>query len=288
MKRLAIPIACLLSLAFAPVAHGALRADATLQTIGERTHVEVALVSDATLTSRTKPNNVSVKAGKKTYKLKKQRGGYANGGTWRSSGYKGAAAERLRKYVGKRIRVRVKTRSRTQNLSTGLTLPIADPGPGGGGSTGGGGGSTGGGGGTTGGGGSTGPFEAPGRELSGEETRPFLERYFVNSRFTDCPAGWPACAVEERYTHCASGEQRYQRLTPSSGSDINSYGTYFNVNAVVHADGSWAVSYDLNSYGNTTHYDWETAKDGTTYGLYTGPSGAQQRLGPLLWVQGGC
>ena len=280
MYRIATVTTSLLLLTLAPVAQGAIRADTSLVTIGEKKHIVVALNSTSRLTSRTKPTAVSVKAAKKTYKLKKQRGGAANGGTWRSSGYSGAAASKLEGLVDKRVSVQVRTRARTRTLGARLTLPIADPEPeqGGGGQ---------GGGGTTG-GGQSGPFEAPGRELSGEETRPFLERYFVNSRFTDCPAGWPNCAVEERYTHCPNGEQRYQRLTPSSGSDINSYGTYYNVNAVVHADGSWAVSYDLSSYGNTTHYDWETAKDGTTYGLYTGPSGGQQRIGPLQWVKGGC
>jgi hypothetical protein len=115
----------------------------------------------------------------------------------------------------------------------------------------------------------------------------------VNSRFTDCPPGWPNCAVEERYNHCAgggqSGNQEYHRLTPSSGSDIHAYGQYSVTGAAAHPDGSWGVEYQLASYGNTTFYSWNVAANGSVTGLYVGPSGEQQQLGPLQWQQpSGC
>jgi hypothetical protein len=267
MNRFAAVAAAAVSLlVLAPAASAKITASSSLvNTANGKVQIAVDLTSSSALTSRTKPKAVAVKLGKKAYKLKRVRLASAavSAGSWRSSAYGGTAGQKLRAAAGKKVTVKITSRAGTASVRSTLAAPTS-------------------------GGGTSGPFEAPGRELSGEETRPFLEKYFVNSRFTDCPAGWPNCAVEERYTHCPNGEQRYQRLTPSSGSDINSYGTYFNVNAVVHADGSWAVSYDLQSYGNVTHYDWQTAKDGTTYGLYTGPSGGQQQLGPLVWVKGGC
>ena len=39
--------------------------------------------------------------------------------------------------------------------------------------------------------GSTPLFEKPSGELSGQPAFDHFKRYFLNSRFTDCPAGWP-------------------------------------------------------------------------------------------------
>lgn len=296
-RHLALPFALLALLALAPTAQGAIRAKPSLVTAGGKTQIVVELTSKSKLRSRTKPLAVSVVARKKTYKLKRQRGGSANGGTWKSRPFGGSAARRLTALAGKRIRVRVKTRAKTLSIGAKL-VPVRAGGDeggqnGGGGAVDNGGGAVDNGGGTGdggSGGGSANPqplFEAPGRELSGEETRPFLNRYFVDSRFTDCPAGWPSCAVETRYTHCGSGEHIYERLTPSSGSDTRAVGAYSVTGAVVHADGSWGVEYTVSAYSNLTYYSWQVARDGTATGVYTGPSGAQEQLGPLLWVKPG-
>jgi hypothetical protein len=133
-------------------------------------------------------------------------------------------------------------------------------------------------------------FEKPSGELTGQDAFNHFSRYFLNSRFTDCPAGWPACAVEERYDHCSSGAWAYHRYTPSSGSDINSYGTYQVTGAVAHADGSWLVEYHAYAYSTDTFYSWDVAADGTVIGRYWGPGNfppnpPNQNLGPLRWKQ---
>ena len=65
-------------------------------TVGEKSHILVELTSTTPLTSSTKPKVVSVKAGKRTYKLKRQRGGTANAGTWKSPGTRVGRAEAAR------------------------------------------------------------------------------------------------------------------------------------------------------------------------------------------------
>lgn len=127
-------------------------------------------------------------------------------------------------------------------------------------------------------------FEAPGRQLSGEEARPFLERYLANSTFTDCPAGWPNCAVEERYSHFSDGSFYYCRLTPTSGSDIRSSQTYQVQNAVVEADGSWSFNESVSGGG---FYEWRVAANGQVVGAYSFEGGAPQQLGPFQYVSGG-
>jgi hypothetical protein len=138
--------------------------------------------------------------------------------------------------------------------------------------------------------GATGPFERPSGELTGQPAFDHFQRYFLNSRFTDCPGGWPTCAVEERYDHCTSGEWAYHRYTPTSGSDINSYGTYQVTGAVAHADGSWGVEYIAHAYGNQSFYSWDVAANGTVVGRYWAPGTAPpspptEQLGPLGWQQ---
>lgn len=133
-------------------------------------------------------------------------------------------------------------------------------------------------------------FQKPSGELSGQPAFDHFSRYFLNSRFTDCPAGWPNCAVEERYDHCSSGAWAYHRYTPTSGSDINSYGNYQVTGAVAHPDGSWGVEYHVYAYSTDTFYSWDIAADGTVIGRYWGPGNfppnpPNQNLGPLKWKQ---
>jgi hypothetical protein len=133
-------------------------------------------------------------------------------------------------------------------------------------------------------------FEKPSGELSGQPAFNHFSRYFLNSRFTDCPAGWPACAVEERYDQCANYSWAYHRYTPTSGADINSYGSYGVTGAAAHPDGSWQVEYIVEAYGNQSFYSWDVAADGTVVGRYWAPGNAppnppNQQLGPLRWQQ---
>ena len=85
------------------------------------------------------------------------------------------------------------------------------------------------------------------------------------------PPGWPNCAVEERYDHCSNGSWAYHRYTPTSGSDINSYGSYTVTGAVAHPDGSWGVEYVVDAYGTQSFYSWDVAADGTVVGRYWAP-----------------
>jgi hypothetical protein len=138
--------------------------------------------------------------------------------------------------------------------------------------------------------GSSGPFERPSGELSGQAAFDHFKRYFLNSRFTDCPGGWPSCAVEERYDHCENGAWAYHRYTPTSGSDINSYGSYQVTGAAAHPDGSWSVEYVVSAYGNQSFYSWDVAANGRVVGRYWAPGTAppsppSQQLGPLGWQQ---
>lgn len=138
--------------------------------------------------------------------------------------------------------------------------------------------------------GSAGPFEKPSGELTGEQAFNHFQRYFLNSRFTDCPAGWPNCAVEQRYDHCTNGAWAYHRYTPTSGSDINSYGNYTVTRAAAHPDGSWGVEYVVDAYGSQSFYSWDVAADGTVVGRYWAPGTAppsppSEQLGPLRWQQ---
>jgi hypothetical protein len=264
-----------LALGLVAPAGAAVRATTKLVEVNSGARLSVKLARKGELTAAQQPRAVRVKGGGRTYKLRKPRA--RNGlGTWRSAVYRGAAAKRLRALAGSRVRVLVRSRSGSQTLRTKVR-----------------GGPTEGGGGTDDVPQPTSLFERPSGELSGEAAFAHIQRYFVNSRFTDCPAGWPACSVEERYNHCAgggrTGKQEYHRLTPTSGSDINASGTYTVTGAAAHPDGSWGVEYVLDSYGNQTFYSWNVAANGTVTGTYTGPNGAQQALGPLQWQQpSGC
>lgn len=133
-------------------------------------------------------------------------------------------------------------------------------------------------------------FAKPSGELSGQDAFNHFSRYFLNSRFTDCPAGWPNCAVEERYDHCSNYSWAYHRYTPTSGADINSYGSYGVTGAAAHPDSSWAVEYIVEAYGNQSFYSWDIAADGTAVGRYWAPGNGppnppDQQLGPLRWQQ---
>jgi hypothetical protein len=133
-------------------------------------------------------------------------------------------------------------------------------------------------------------FEKPSGELTGEQAFNHFSRYFLNSRFTDCPAGWPACAVEERYDQCSNYSWAYHRYTPTSGADINSYGSYTVTGAAAHPDSSWQVEYVVSAYGNQSFYSWDVAANGTVVGRYwapgTGPPNPpNEQIGPLQYKQ---
>jgi hypothetical protein len=264
-----------LALGLAAPAGAAVRATTKLEEVNSGARLAVKLARKGTFMAAERPRAVVVKGGGRTYKLR--RSGARNGlGTWRSRVYRGAAAKRVRALAGSRVRVVVRSRAGSRTLRTRVR---GGPSEGGGGTddtpT------------------PSGLFEKPAGELSGDAAFSHIQRYFVDSRFTDCPAGWPACSVEERYNHCAgggrTGKQEYHRLTLTSGAAINSSGTYTVTGAAAHPDGSWAVQYVLDASGKQWLYSWNVAANGTVTGTYTDPNGARQALGPLRWQQpSGC
>ncbi|MDA0180854.1 hypothetical protein OJ997_11165 [Solirubrobacter phytolaccae] len=136
-------------------------------------------------------------------------------------------------------------------------------------------------------------FPPPAAATTGNQAFEEIKTYLADSRFTDCPASWPNCAVEERYSHFADGSHYYCRLTPTSGSDIRSVGEISQISGAEHgADGSWGVEYYLSSYGNTVFYSWSVSNQGVAYGRYWGPGRSpqsgppNQQFGPLQWVRG--
>ena len=131
-------------------------------------------------------------------------------------------------------------------------------------------------------------FDPPGQRLDGQAAQPFLQRYLVNSRFTDCPAGWGVngCTVEQRYSHHADTSFYYCRLTSSSGSDIVAPSSYTVQNATVEADGSWAFDEIVPSGGSPSAYEWHITTSGVVTGLYRFNGGPLQQIGPLQYVPG--
>lgn len=138
------------------------------------------------------------------------------------------------------------------------------------------------------------PFSPPGHDLTGTPAANAILPFLLNSTFTDCVGGWPTCAVEERYGHFADGTMYYCRLTPTPGSDIiNSGHPYQIIGADQKADGSWAVTLKVVSYGDAlTYYTWTVTAAGVATGLYWGPGSnpqtdaPSQSIGPLQWVRG--
>lgn len=279
-RRLVLP-AALAILAIVPASAGAaFTARASIQTKSGVTRIVVALSSPARVSAAGRPRAVSVRIGTRSYKLTLAgaRAAAVSQGTWRSAGYRGTSAQRLVAAQGKSVKVKVVTRRGTRTITTkvpaALAPPIPAPTP-------------------------PAPAPAPGpqplfakppAEQTGQPAYDGFKQYFLNSRFTDCPAGWPACAVEERYNHCPDGSWEYHRLTPTSGSDINAYGTYTVTGAAYHVDGSWAVEYVVTTSAQS-FYSWRIAADGTVTGAYWAPGSApppapaSQQLGPLRWQQ---
>ena len=241
-------------------------------TAAVKAKVSIASSRIVVTVSGAKPKAVTVVAAGTSYKLTK------SGSKWRSKTIANAAA-----LAGTKIKVKVRTSGRDEDaLRDGravLRPRSAAPSPAapGGAAP------------------SSQLFPAPAAPSTGNAAFEAIKGYLADSRFTDCPAGWPICAVEERYSHFANGDHYYCRLTPTSGSDIKSYGSIAQISGAEHnADGSWGVEYYLSSYGNTTFYSWSVSNQGVVNGRYSPPtpgrdpsSGApDQGIGPLQWVRG--
>lgn len=117
-----------------------------------------------------------------------------------------------------------------------------------------------------------------------DPARAFVEGKLANSRFTDCPGGWPSCIVEHRYSHVAGGTFHSCRLTPGPKTSFTS--TYAVQNPVVGGDGSWSVDTTVPESGVDSVYKWHVAADGTVTGYYLRPGEPQVELPSLQYVAG--
>ncbi len=124
--------------------------------------------------------------------------------------------------------------------------------------------------------------------LEGEAAKPFLTKYLLNSRFTDCPTGWPSCgSFEDRYSHTADNTFYKCLLRPTSGSDVKSVGEYGVDNARVEADGSWIFHERIAWYGYISAYEWRVSANGVVEGAYQSSEGGPiEKIGPLQYVTG--
>ncbi|HWB70245.1 MAG TPA: hypothetical protein VG518_09745 [Solirubrobacterales bacterium] len=135
---------------------------------------------------------------------------------------------------------------------------------------------------------SAGLFEAPGKQLNGEEAKPFLQKYLANSTFTDCVTGWPSCGgFENRYSHSSSGTFYQCWLRPTSGSDVKSVGEYGFKDARVEPDGSWYYKELVYWYEHFNLFEWHVTAAGVVTGANLSDSGgAPEQIGPLQYVGG--
>ena len=265
-----VPVLLLALAGAAAPAEGRLKARSTLETAAGKTRLVVKLTSTKRLTARTQPRRVSARTGKRTVRLSRLKGARVvlGGGTWRSTVLKGRTLRGLRASVGKRLTITVMSRAGTVRIRPELRSRRT-------------------------GGGRGGPrlFDPPGRELIGTEAFDHFSKYFFDSRFTDCVAGWPFCAVEERYSHCNStGAWQHHILTPNPATDVHSSGNLEVIYAEAHADGSWLVDYGVIAHGSKSYYHWEVLAGGVVTGRYwapgTDPQGPpSEQLGLLTWAQ---
>lgn len=267
-------VAAVAALLVPAIANGALSTTTTLPTAAGATRIVVTVNGLATVPPRQRPTAVSVVAGGATYRLAR-----VNAKRWRSAKLRPAAVTKLIALKGKRVTVRLRSRAGTRALRSVLrvpasTIPPVTPPP------------------------TTPPvttpvtppplFEAPGSNLIGNDAFNHISRYFLNARFTDCPGLWPTCAVEQRYNHCSDFSWEYYRLTPVSGSDIKSFGSFQITGAAANTDGSWGVEYLLTAYSQQSFYSWNVAANGTVTGAYWAPgnlppNAPSESIGPMVW-----
>lgn len=226
-----------------------------------------------------KPKKARMLVGGASYKLTR------SGKAWRT---KPMSSQQLAALAGQKAKLRITVggKKRTVNATVPVTQDPGTPPPGGGTPPPGGGT-------PPPGGGAPAPlFTAPGVDSTGNPAWEAVKGYFYNSTLTDCPAGWPNCPVEERYGIFADNTQWYCRLTLNSQSDIRSVSTLVGlVGAEQKADGSWGVSYQVNSYDNLHQYTVRVAANGSAIVQWWG-SGADFSGPPsevktgLQWMRG--
>ncbi len=298
-RQLVVVLLCLVGCAVAPApASAKLTAEVAIQPDGAAQRILATLRSDRPLSARKRPTSLQLKLKGKLVVLARQKGTPPAGtvGTYRSGKLTGARASAAQALIGTTVTLTSVAPAGRSTVRS--TARAADAG-----------------GGSGGGGGTTAPtptpsapttpgpvatpaptpaplFARPASPLVGDPAYQAVKGYFADATLTTCVAGWPNCSVEERYSIAADGTFRYCRLTPNAGSDINNVGTFIGaVGAEQAADGSWAVSFQENSYGNVHQYTFRVAADGSASVLYwdgtTSFSGPQtSSYTGFTWVRG--
>ena len=126
LARYLVPVVLLALVALVPGAEAAsLKAKPSLVKKGKTTRLVVKLSSKGSVGARQRPRAVSVKAGKRKYKLSRARGAVAavNLGTWRSDAYRRRAARKLNRAAGTRVKVRIESRAGTTTVRSRLAAP---------------------------------------------------------------------------------------------------------------------------------------------------------------------
>jgi hypothetical protein len=128
-----LPVAVLVAAWLAPSAEAAsVTAKTSLTKKSGATRIVAVLTSARSLPARARPRKVTVKAGRRSYKLKRVSGAGAAAvslGTWRSAAHRGAAARRLLRLAGKRVAVRIRSRAGTTTVRSKLAPPASTPPP---------------------------------------------------------------------------------------------------------------------------------------------------------------
>jgi len=137
-------------------------------------------------------------------------------------------------------------------------------------------------------------FDPPGKTLEGEAARSYIERYLHDSRFTDCPAGWPSCESEQRYSFSlADPAQLYDfdlyrcqlSSSPDAVADRLHLGFFYET-GIVRPDGSWSFNGTVAIGARPSFYDWTVATSGTVTGLYKAMGSPPEPIAPLQYVSG--
>lgn len=237
----------------AGTAEARVRVSAALEPAGSRSRLVVTIENSRGFTSHTRPRAVRVTYRRTSYRLRRvtltsaSRSARTAKTLWRSS---------PRVYLNNLHRRRVAVLIRTALRTTRFRRRVVRAPP---------------------------RFAPPPRDVTGTAAFVRIRKYFINSRITDCPGGWPACATERRYEHCAGGdiEGNWQaREFPVNPLSPARHAPYKVLTAFQRTDGSWGVTYkvtlDANSVG---YYSWHVEVSGRATGVYAAEGQADMLRG---------
>jgi hypothetical protein len=200
----------------------------------------VTITNSRAFTARSRPRAVTVRHRRRSYRLRRvarpaRAGAAATTSLWQSS----ARAE-FSRLLGKRVAINVRMASGKATFRRKVTRPKP-------------------------------AFTPPKRRVTGAEAFRRIGRYFINSTFTNCPEGWPACASERRVSHCAGGgiDGDWRQLVLPASVASPQVGRYHVTDASQNPDGSWGITYQVTlDSGVTGYYSWIVRADQTAIGVY--------------------